>query len=271
MRHKNLIAVTIYLFLSLNAFSQCINNTNNIYSFTFQSSAYELVKENKAWSLARNCAISRGGGLAIIDSQIEQDTIFYYLNQAGITTSNTIAPDGGGAAYVWLAGNDRSVEGNWVWDVTNSTNIQFWQGARNGNPVNGRYNNWGNEPDDYQGQDALGIALTAWPFGVAGEWNDIDESNSLYYLIEKPLTTGIKAPQLSTELSIYPNPATSQINFEGKLGQNLLRLKVYDLVGKVVIDKNHNLTEPLELDQLNNGIYFIEFVGSGLRKRFIKK
>jgi hypothetical protein len=64
--------------------------------------------------------------------------------------------------------------------------------------VGNRYHNWGgkksgtvNEPDDYDGrQDAAAIGLAKWPaaqgveLGVAGEWNDIDETNTLYYIIE---------------------------------------------------------------------------------------
>jgi hypothetical protein len=33
---------------------------------------------------------------------MEQDTLFYYLNQTGIVAANTKAPGGGNASYVWL-------------------------------------------------------------------------------------------------------------------------------------------------------------------------
>lgn len=115
-----------------------------------------------------------------------QYLIFNALNNASITNSNTVAPDGGGAAYVWIGGNDLTTEGNWVWDGNNDgKGIQFWLGDTSGNPVNNLYNNWGKEPDNYlNSQDALGLALTNWPLGSAGQWNDIDDSNKLYFVIE---------------------------------------------------------------------------------------
>ena len=62
---------------------------------------------------------------------------------------------------------------------------QFWLGTKSGSSVDGLYNNWGNEPDNYgSGQDALGLALTYWPYGLAGQWNDISQSNSLYFVVE---------------------------------------------------------------------------------------
>ena len=42
-----------------------------------------------------------------------------------------------------------------------------------------------NEPDDYQTQqDALAISLDGWPLGSAGQWNDVDQANVLYSIVE---------------------------------------------------------------------------------------
>lgn len=259
----------IAFFFSNSSIAQCVTNPNNVYSFTFQLSQYELVKENKSWLNARNCAINRGGGLAIIETQTEQDTIFHYLNQAGIINSNTTAPDGGGAAYVWLAGNDRSVEGNWMWDVTNTTNIQFWQGARNGNPVGGRYNNWGNEPDDYQGQDALGIALSSWPYGVAGEWNDVDETNNLYFLIEKPLLTALEEIKVKSEIKVYPNPVYEKLFISGTDGLNGM-IKVFNSSSQLVAIESLG-SNYIDVSHFSTGLYYLQIEGVHYRLPFFKK
>ena len=132
----------------------------NIYSFTYGDKIYEIIKENKTWADAAACAVERGGYLAQIDSQDEQNSIYSQLNSAGIDPSNTIAPDGGGASYVWLGGNDRAEEGTWIWDGDNDgEGEQFWQGDWSGTPVNGLYNNWGDEPDNWGNQDGLGLVL----------------------------------------------------------------------------------------------------------------
>jgi hypothetical protein len=141
--------------------------------------------------------MQRGGKLAEIDSPAEQSAILLQLlTYANISVTSTRPYDGGGAGYVWLGGTDRVQEGTWIWDGKNSgSGTQFWQGlsaANGGSNVGGRYTNWGNEPDNYggapgrPGQDALAIALSNWPLGTAGQWNDLSETNPLYYLIEYP-------------------------------------------------------------------------------------
>lgn len=170
---------------------------DNIYSFTYDGKDYEVVKENKTWEEAAACAAERGGFLAEINDADENAALFNELtNNASIINSNTTAADGGGASYVWIGGNDIATESTWIWDGNNEgTTVQFWQGAANGNPVDGLYNNWGNEPDDFMDgpggteQDGLGLALTEWPLGSgslgsAAQWNDVSHTNKLYYIIE---------------------------------------------------------------------------------------
>ena len=41
------------------------------------------------------------------------------------------------------------------------------------------------EPDDFNNsQDALAMSVDGWPLGSAGEWNDLDENNTLYFVVE---------------------------------------------------------------------------------------
>lgn len=169
--------------------------------YTVNGTNYELVRENQTWTQAATCAASRGGFLAHIESVAENTAIFNALSNpaAGITLSQTVAPDGGGGSYIWLGGNDLRTEGTWVWNGDNiGPFTSFWNGIFSGSSVAGSYQNWGidnsgvqAEPDDAGNQDALGLALTQWPvnfpsfwLGTAGQWNDVDASNTLYYLIE---------------------------------------------------------------------------------------
>lgn len=158
----------------------------SIVGFTSNGKNYEIVKENKTWSEAAAFAVNRGGYLAEIDDLAEQNAIFDQIENSSIIDGNTVSPDGGGASYIWIGGNDLATEGNWIWDGnSDQTGVQFWMGTQSGTPVGGLYTNWGNEPDDFgSGQDVLGIAITDWPQGVAGQWNDLSTNNSLYFLIE---------------------------------------------------------------------------------------
>ncbi|MFP3802486.1 hypothetical protein, partial [Paraburkholderia sp. SIMBA_027] len=85
---------------------------------------------------------------------------------------------------------------------------QFWQGDFTGSSVGGLYENWGGEPDNYNSnQNALGLALTDWIYGDAGEWNDLFQGNLLYFVIEYDSILGTKDTISEPESAwLYPNP-----------------------------------------------------------------
>ena len=181
------------------------------YSFTYDGHTYQIVKSAKTWTAAATDAASRSlngvqGSLVRIDSQAENDTINTQLHQQ-ITTSEyqyTKANDGGGGAYVWIGATDKVTEGTWLWDGRNSgTGVQFWQGKgknSGGSAVGNLYNNWGSsgvEPDDYNGsQDCAGLCLNSWPYGSTGQWNDVNISDPLYYVVEY-------VPEPSTSVFVF--------------------------------------------------------------------
>lgn len=155
-------------------------------SFSHNNKKYAIILDNKTWVEAAAFAVSKNAYLAHINSQEEQDAVYNAIVAESISPSKTVAPDGGGASYLWLGGNDIAEEGKWIWDGDNDGNgVHFWQGKKNGHAINGAYVNWGYEPDDYgTGQDALGIAITDWPLGKKSQWNDIKDGNKLYFVIE---------------------------------------------------------------------------------------
>ncbi len=178
-------------------------NPPSIYPFVYNGKQYEVVRDAKTWPEASLCAAGRGGYLAEINSQAEQDSIYdAIVNGAGISSVYTVVNDGGGVAYVWIGGHDMGTEGRWVWNGNNdSSETNFWNGEganglNNGSLVAGHFENWGRnanaivqEPDNFTNQDGVAIGLAGWPsstplYGNAGEWNDIKMSNSLYYVIE---------------------------------------------------------------------------------------
>ena len=172
---------------------------------TSSNKTYLLYKDAKTYQQAREVAESQvidgfNGYLLNIDSSAENTEVYDWL--AGQIESSeygsTSASDGGGAAYVWLGGDDRSVEGDWLWQRPSAQGYPklFWRGNYDG-AAQGSYTNWGtadgmqNEPDNYQSsQDAVAIALQSWPvnagfeLGTAGQWNDVDIANRLYYVVE---------------------------------------------------------------------------------------
>lgn len=187
----------------------CISSQKNVHTFCYKGKTYKVVKEKKTWSSAASCAVKLGGQLVHINSQAEQDTVYgSIIRGAGVPKNYTSVYNGGNVAYVWTGGTDKATEGTWLWDGDDDgKGVNFWKGQGNngsggGSAVKSRYNNWGgsskgtpNEPDDYlNNQDAAAIGLEAWPsgwgtLGIAGEWNDINTANSLYYVVEVPNVT----------------------------------------------------------------------------------
>lgn len=245
-------------------FTQCVD-TLNIVKFTFEGNNYEIVKENKSWIDASACAVERGGILAEINSELEQISIFNEINSnAGININNTIAPDGGGGAYVWIGGNDLSIEGNWVWDGNNDgQNEQFWMGIFNGTPIGGLYNNWGDEPDDFGGQDGLGLSLNGWPLGIAGQWNDVDHTNNLYFIIEYNNSTTPTKEITNSDLQIqlYPNPVQDLLTIKIQ-DVNVSRLSLFSINGLLLkeIDLKGIELNDIEINtsDLKNGQYIVK-------------
>jgi hypothetical protein len=206
---------TVYLFCFIFGIIGCSTSSclaqcvlpSNVYSFTYAGKSYEIIKQKKTWNDAAACAVERGGYLAHIESDEEATALYNAIASAGISSTYTQVGDGGGIAYVWIGATDKFTEGTWVWAGNNSNStLNFWNGQglagmNNGSAVNGKYNRWGgtstgtrNEPDDFSSnQDAAAIALATWPscvptcmtpLGVAGEWNDIAVSNTLYSIVE---------------------------------------------------------------------------------------
>lgn len=258
--------------LSLSSFAQCGSPTN-VYSFTYNGSTYELIRENLTWENAAACAVSRGGYLVEIEDVAENTAIFNEITtNGGVTFSNTTAPDGGGGSYVWLGGNDLETEGSWMWDGNNDgLYVPFWLGDASGTPVGGNYNNWGNEPDDFNGQDALGLSLNGWPLGVAGEWNDVDELNTLYFLVEFPINAG--AIELENEFEMYPNPFDDLIKISSK--DQLAEVVFRTSVGQEVKRVQMNASAEMEINvaDLKANVYFVEIItenGNSVVRKLMK-
>jgi len=150
----------------------------------YEGHKYLIFKTEKNYAEAKAAAeavsIEELSSLVVVDSAAETDFIFDLL-----TTNNirSVAEDGGGAVYAWLGASDSVTEGVWQWVDGSTLN----------------YNNWGatdgySEPDNWDSrgagsgytgqQDYAAIALTDWPVGSAGQWNDVDGVNSLAYVVE---------------------------------------------------------------------------------------
>jgi len=269
MKTRYLILITLGLCSFRSAHAQCDINPFLIRSFEFNGANYEIILENRNWQDAANCAASRGGKLVEINSQAEQDAVFMEITNVFFDHSQTVAPDGGGASYMWLGGNDASSEGNWVWNGDNDSQTSpFWIGTSNGTSVNGSYENWGNEPDNWNNQDGLAIAVTDWPLGQSGQWNDVFLSNELYFIIEYPSLSLGTSENMQPEFTLWPNPARQQltISLPGNEGAFIFT----DLSGKELLTvKAVSGMQVVDISVLVSGTYLVR-AGQAIKKLVIE-
>ncbi|MEO6902335.1 MAG: T9SS type A sorting domain-containing protein [Bacteroidia bacterium] len=270
---KFVYTTIIAIIFANQLYSQCAN-TSNIYTFTYATKTYEVIKEQKSWKEASACAVERGGYLVEINDVNEQNAVYNaIINGAGVSPTYTSIENGGGIAYVWIGATDQRTEGIWLWDGNNdSLGINFWKGegangSGGGTAVGSSYINWGgtsvnnpNEPDNYDvGQHHAAIGLAGWPegttmLGVASEWNDIIGSSELYYVVEKDNATGIKDNKtiLNGDLRMYPNPTNSMVTFD--IYYDLI--EIYDLNGKLL--KQLTNANSVDFVGFNKGTYLIK-------------
>jgi hypothetical protein len=268
-----IVLSSLLLFVTVDLLAQCADEAN-IYSFEYEGESYEVVKENQTWENAAACALERGGALAEINSQSEQDAVYDGVLSAGIDVGNTIAPDGGGASYVWLGGNDLLEESKWMWDGANGGGgTHFFQGTYpNGQPVDDAYVNWGNEPDNWGNQDALGLAITNWPLGVAGQWNDVAADNQLYYVIE--LMPDGMDEQKQTDVIIYPNPVNNLLFVKQTQVSKFEKYDIYNTTGQLKYSgclSGDN--DKINVGNIEHGFYVLKLYsqdGNITNARFIK-
>ena len=265
---------------SINAIGQGCAQTSNIYTFMHEGKTYLIVKEMKTWANAAACAVELGGYLAEINNSDEQEAIYdEIISGANISPNYTTVPDGGGVAYIWIGATDQAEEGKWLWDGNNDgAGINFWQGQGNagaggGHPVADAYNNWGgastgtrHEPDNYNGlQDGAAIALRGWPsgsgtLGIEGEWNDINLTNTLYFVVEKEAPSGMNDQHHGKTINIYPNPVKDLLTIKVQRSNVLIQSAiVFDLTGKEIVNCKYSDRKFVELDlgQYARGVYCV--------------
>ncbi len=275
--------------------SQCAD-PSDIYGFEFNGAQYEIVMEMKTWGDAALCAVERGGYLAEINSQEEQDAIMEAIrNGAEISDTYTEVLNGGGIAYIWIGATDTDDEGVWRWEGEDKRDgAKFWtgQGANgdnDGTPFEDSYVNWGGtgegtpqEPDDFgpDGQDFGAIGLSGWPkgstmLGNTGEWNDLEGTSTIYFIIEyDPVVgTGDSSPfgpgrgtgnPNTLSVRLYPNPSEGVV-YLGTSGDQrsgadhsvvdhsvVDRLELFDFTGRLL---DTYLEFPADLTRHGKGVF----------------
>lgn len=110
-----------------------------------------------------------------------------------------------------------------------------------------------------------------WPISSAANFDSYFSSHSLTH---KSCLSGITEENLENSISVFPNPAVDNLIIETSNNEKVTAVKVYDVLGKLLVNNNVNETERLELNVsgLEKGIYYVEITtGTGVAvKKFNK-
>lgn len=272
----NLFLLALLCSICQIGFGQCADSLN-IYTFEYNGHFYEVVKEGKTWNQAAECAVERGGYLAEINDEEEQNAIFVELTaNADIDISNT--ENQFGTASIWLGGSDAGTEGTWIWDGNNDgLGPEFWMGGPNGSPINDAFTNWGispAEPDNSGGQDHLTIIIkpTATNFGL---WNDLIATNPLYYLIEYDLVLSTSGKELKNKLRIFPNPFNTNITIDNQNTLAITNIQIFNLLGQKVKTALPTglANQVINVSDLETGVYVLQLDfenGKSISQKIVK-
>jgi hypothetical protein len=121
------------------------------------------------------------------------------------------------------------------------------------------------------GTGAMGNAGSAVGGGGAGSSTGQGDTNRAggngaagKIIISTFVTTGISAQAVGSSISIYPNPATNQV----QLSEESVEIALYSLQGQLVLS-NRN-TRLINVSTIASGMYILRFTGKGGNKQSIK-
>ncbi len=123
---------------------------------------------------------------------------------------------------------------------------------------------------DFEAQygNANPLNLTMYLPGIA--FTDIDNDGdedafigtypgTIYYFKNKTISAGINTVENENALSVYPNPATEEINVDlSSFNNSQVDLTIIDITGKTVTAFNMKDNNTIDVSNLKSGVYFIK-------------
>jgi hypothetical protein len=79
----------------------------------------------------------------------------------------------------------------------------------------------------------------------------------LTYYWSPVVYTEVSDIEKSTSISIYPNPASEKIRINGLSSGIKTQVQIHDLSGKLVLNREIDSAEEIEIGELISGVYFV--------------
>ncbi|HNQ68609.1 MAG TPA: T9SS type A sorting domain-containing protein, partial [Bacteroidales bacterium] len=98
--------------------------------------------------------------------------------------------------------------------------------------------------------------------GGQDENNNVSENMYIFYPATNTIETISYINQETSEhtnINIYPNPASSYVQFSSSEQSNFQYVQIIDCTGKIVLKTEVISNNKIDISELNSGIYFIRF------------
>ncbi|WP_299208332.1 FG-GAP-like repeat-containing protein [uncultured Dokdonia sp.] len=116
----------------------------------------------------------------------------------------------------------------------------------------------------------IATIIVNWPSGIVDTIENVDSNTSLTIVEGEGLLSVDNVTRIE-EFTLFPNPASAQINFTLHPEAQTSTIFVYDVLGRQVLSQNTKVTgtQSIDISNLKSGVYFVS-VGTTVQK-FIKK
>lgn len=240
---KKYLLSTLLFFLTFSLFAQTINFDEPYFTESWDEDGYSWSWDGTGWDNIRDYSPHTGSGHATsapgYHSKLSTST---NINIHGVWLMVDFAND---FSHLNLKGFD------------NAGNLKYYQ-ALNPSDYNFTYTyvtlNWDNVKSFAVDYDAIDPDT---PIGLF--YDDLDYSISTLSLDDLNLKNSIK---------IFPNPALNFVQISGLTKSE--KYKVFNVLGKEVLNGLISNNEKIEIQVLKSGIYFIKF-DNGYTLKLIKK
>lgn len=148
--------------------------------------------------------------------------------------------------------------------------------------TSGAYKNsdpYGSPGGDYHLQVNLDAATTLGCYYIKARlfnMSVITDSATVVFAVCKTHGTSTHVPTVAGEVSLYPNPATDEVNVVFDASSDVKNIAIYNVIGKVMsVYKVGGNSANLSLDGMPGGIYFVRLLNSAgnivATKKFTKQ
>jgi hypothetical protein len=200
---------------------------------------------------------------------VQADTVNFAAPPGLNNVEDTIIPTSSSVTLQWKVINPTSIPSDWIplLGICDNVNCYTMTGLWPAGTVktSAAYPLVGNH--DFHLQEDLDAATTLGCYLVKVRLNNLaipgDTAIENYFVCKTSPTASAVVFRSSSDVVLYPNPATNEVNVVYDAGADVKNIAIYSIIGKMsAIYKVNGNSANLNLENIPAGIYFVRLVNS---------